>query len=131
MDRIPLALGNPRLLFFANLITTLGMGLAVWGYDVFGLPGFILSMAAAKVLANFFLTLTLPTGRVQMLGQSTFFSLGFITYTLVCIHGLKLAESTLSFYPYAGLVCLTAAMPILLAVLQAWLLIKAKNEETV
>ncbi|MDF3128262.1 oligosaccharide flippase family protein [Kiritimatiellaeota bacterium B1221] len=130
MDRIPLALGNPRLLFFANLITTLGMGLAVWGYQAYGLPGFILSMALAKIFANFFLTMTLPTGRFKMLGQSVFFTLGFLGYTLACIYGLNQAEASLSFYPYAGLVCLSAAAPILLAMFRAWCLIKAKKEKS-
>lgn len=128
MDRIPLSLGNPRLLFFANLLTTLGMGAAVWGYGAFGLPGFILSMAAAKLLANLFLTLTLPNGRLHMLGQSAFFTLGFAAYTLACIHGLALAQTSLAFYPYAGLVCLSAATPILLAAARVWFLIKHKKE---
>lgn len=131
MDRIPLALGNPRLLFFANLITTLGMGLAVWGYDAYGLPGFILSMAAAKLLANLFLTLNLPCGRLQMIGQSSFFTLGFLAYTLACIYGLNLVEPTLPFNQYAAMVCLSAATPILLAALRVWLIIKAKKKDEV
>jgi O-antigen/teichoic acid export membrane protein len=128
MDRIPLSLGNPRLLFFANLLTTLGMGMAVWGYESFGLPGFILSMAAAKVLANIFLTITLPNGRVHMLGQSTGFTLGFAAYTLACIYGLNLVQPELGLYPYAGLVCLAAGVPILVAAGRVWFLIKEKKE---
>jgi hypothetical protein len=120
MDRIPLSLGNPRLLFFANLLTTLGMGAAVWGYRAFGLPGFI--------LGNLFLTLTLPNGRLHMLGQSAFLTLGFAAYTLACIYGLALAQPLFTLYPYAALVCLSAATPILIAAARVWFLIRHKQE---
>ncbi len=128
MDRIPLALGKPRQLFNANLLTTLGMIAAVYGYHRFALPGFILGMAAANLLALLYLCMGLPTQKLPMLGQSLRFTLGYLAYTLAAIHGLRLAEPLLTLWPYAALVCLASALPILLAALRVTALIRRKDK---
>jgi O-antigen/teichoic acid export membrane protein len=128
MDRIPLALGNPRLLFFSNLLGTTGMAAAVWGYGSFGLPGFILCMAASRWLSLIFLSATLPSGRAAMTLQSLLFTFSFALYTLAAIAGLRFAQPRLTLYPYAALVCTAAALPVLLAGLRVFFLIRAKKK---
>jgi len=127
MDRIPLALGKPRQLFFANLLTTAGMIAAVCGYHRFGLPGFILGMAAANLPALLYLCLGLPTRKLAMLGQSLRFTLGYLAYTLATIRGLSLVQPRLSLWPYAALVCLASGLPILLSVFRVLVLIRRKD----
>ncbi len=146
MDRIPLALGNPRLLFFGNLITTAGMFGAIWGYQSYGLPGFILSMSAAKWLTQFFLTFTLPFHRFKMLLQSFGFTLGFGLYSWAAIlfqnwayarlepgewvWSLEPSDWDTDFLLYAAAVCTSCALPILLAAAMVFLLIKRQKSES-
>lgn len=127
MDRIPLALGKPRILFIANLLTTLGMFAAVYGYRLLALPGFISGMALANLAAHLYLLTRLPHHRLRMTLQSLRFTLGFLAYTLPAIHLLRLAQSRLDLLPYAAAVCLAAALPILLAAARVLLLIRRKD----
>lgn len=127
MDRIPLALGKPRLLFFANLLTTLGMGFAYLGYQFAQLPGFILGMAAANFSAHLFLSLTLPSGRGAMLLQSLIFTLGHGCYTAAALYLLHTLQPRLAFLPYALTVCAAAGLPIATAGLRVFLLIREKK----
>jgi len=80
MDRIPLALGKPRELFYSNLINCSGIALGFLGYHLAKLPGFILGTTLGNVCAHLFLTLRLPLGRRPMLNQSLLFSIGWLLY---------------------------------------------------
>lgn len=82
MDRIPLALGQPKKLFQSGLLTTLAMLLALPGYALLGLPGFILSMSMANLIAHGFLVAGLPEGRAPMLQQSLIITLSLLFYGL-------------------------------------------------
>ena len=89
MDRIPLALGQPKKLFQTGLLTTLAMLLALPGYTYFGLPGFILGMSMANLLAHGYLVMGLPEGRADMLRQGLIFTLGLLAYGLPLILVLR------------------------------------------
>jgi len=74
MGRIPLALGDSRSLFFANIIQTCGIFTAGGGYYAYGLPGFIVGLAVGPVATHLFLVLYLPLRRKQMVWQTVRFT---------------------------------------------------------
>ncbi|MFH7320745.1 oligosaccharide flippase family protein [Desulfurivibrio sp. D14AmB] len=75
MDRIPLALGNARVLFFSNVIQTSFIVLAITGYWVAGLPGFILGLSIGPLASHLFLLCYVPNRKGEMLRQSLRFTL--------------------------------------------------------
>lgn len=85
MERVPLALGHAKALFVSNLVVTGGYGLAVAGYHLHGLPGFILGLSCGVFLAHGVLLLWIPGGRKAMLGQTAGYSAAFGAYTLAAI----------------------------------------------
>lgn len=89
MDRIPLAMGQPRDLFFSNLINCAGIGLGSLGFTACGLPGFIIGLSLGNLCAHLFLTIRLPFGRRAMLKQSLSFSLGWFAYSILAITTLQ------------------------------------------
>lgn len=80
IDRVPLAMGQTRILFQTNVLNMFSMGLAIPGYLVFGLPGFILGLAGAQAIAVVYITWHLPCDRLKTLRQSILFSLCFGLY---------------------------------------------------
>lgn len=120
MDRIPLALGRPRVLFTANLLTTGVMLLALPGYHALGLPGFILGMTLANVTAHVYLVTTLEQGRARMTRQTALFSLGLLCYALPMIYALSHFRGHASLWAYSVAVLLSVAPPALLGLWQAW-----------
>ncbi len=128
MDRIPLALGQPRRLFEANVLATLGMLVAVAGQRFFGLPGFIVGMAASQVLAHVFLVWSLPTGRWAMLAQSGLATAGCAAYALPAMWVLAQLEPRLGTWGYGALVAAVAGLPVPLAVGQVRAMMKKKTE---
>jgi hypothetical protein len=74
MDRIPLALGSSKSLFFANIIQTFGVVTAMGGYFIGGLSGFIVGLAAGPVAAHLFLVFYLPLLRMEMIWQTARFT---------------------------------------------------------
>ncbi len=94
MDRIPLAMGRGRELFFSNLLNCSGLGFGVLGYSLAQLPGFVLGTSLGNILAHVFLTLRLPHERGRMLCQSIVFTLGWLGYSCAAVFGLRfLAEA--------------------------------------
>ncbi len=85
MSRIPLALGAPRILFVSNCVTTAALVLAVFGYRIAGLPGFIVGMALADLCALTYLIFRLPAGRMAMVKQSVRGTLGAAAYAAPAI----------------------------------------------
>lgn len=117
MDRIPLSLGRPRVLFNANVLTTAGMSLALPGYLGFGLPGFILGLTVANLASHGYLIATLPHGRGAMVRQSAAFTLGLLAYALPLV--LLLQGELFATSPALQLLTVTlAAGP--LALFGAW-----------
>lgn len=111
MDRIPLALGNSRALFVANVLKALGMGLAAGGYAVAGLTGFIVGMAGAQVLAFGYLLTVLPTGWKPMLIQSMWYSVAFGAYAAGALGAAAWVKPILSTGWHAAATVALAALP--------------------
>ncbi|ADH86446.1 oligosaccharide flippase family protein [Desulfurivibrio alkaliphilus] len=74
MDRIPLALGNSRALFFSNVVRTCGVMPAMGGYWLAGLPGFIVGLALGPMAAHLFLVKYLPCQQSEMVRQGIRFT---------------------------------------------------------
>jgi len=129
MDRIPLALGTPKKLFVANLLTVCGMAFAVLGYREAGLHGFILGMAGAKLLSHVYLVGGLPFHKWGMLSQSLRFTVGYLAYALSAVFALAWVEPRVHLYGYMAAVCLAAGLPILLASGRVWFIIKDRKKE--
>jgi len=91
MERVPLALGHPKALVVSNLIATAGYALAIPGYHYFGLPGFIVSLAFAVLLAHLYLVHWMPSGRMRMLRQTMAYSAVHGSYAI----GIVLLEKCL------------------------------------
>lgn len=119
IDRVPLAMGQTRILFQTNVLNMFSMGLAIPGYLLFGLPGFIVGLAAAQVVAVVYVTWHLPCERVKTLRQSIFFSLGFGLYGVLGVFLLlqipkhALLMRTIISAGLAGLPLLMAGVAIL------------------
>lgn len=114
MDRIPLALGAPRVLFIAGLLTTIGMAMAPLGYHAAALPGFIVGMTLANLAAHLYLLVSLDHYRGAMTRQSLLFSLGLLAYTLPLIHALERWQQTLAPPAWMAATALSAGLPLLL-----------------
>ena len=117
MDRIPLALGKPRRLFEANVITTVSMLAAVAGYRFFALPGFIIGMSLSSALSHLYLVWSLPSGRLHMIAQSAFATLGFALYAVPVMGLLNALQSRMPTWGYGPCVFGAALLPCALA---AW-----------
>lgn len=117
MDRIPLALGAPRVLFVANLLTAIGMAMALFGYHAAALPGFIVGMSLANLVAHLYLLAVLGHCRRAMTRQSLVFSLGLFAYTLPMIFLLTRLQESLASSAWLAATALAAGLPLLLG---AW-----------
>lgn len=115
MDRIPLALGKPRRLFEANVITTVSMLAAVAGYRLYALPGFIIGMSLSNVLSHAYLVWSLPSGRLEMVLQSVFATLGLALYAGPAMALLNAVQGRLPAWAYGVCVFTAAAVPCALA----------------
>jgi len=129
MDRVPLALGFPRTLFVSNVIATAAMALAAVGYRFAGLPGFILGMTSANVLAQGYLVWRLPVGRAAMMGQSLSATVGFGLYALAGIAFLQAVAVRLPWWQNGALTGLLAFVPLALAAWQIRKLLAAQRRE--
>jgi O-antigen/teichoic acid export membrane protein len=125
MDRIPLALGQPKKLFQTGLLTTLAMLLALPGYWLSGLPGFILGMTLANLLAHAYLLAALPEGRAALARQGLLFSLGLLAYVLPLLLLLREPFFTTNLWLQALVVVLGGLPPLLLG---AWSLRRAMQD---
>jgi len=115
MERVPLALGNPKALFISNVIVTSGYAFAVPGYLWFGLHGFILGLAAGVLLAHLILLRWIPTGRFSMLFQTVCYSLAFGIYTLAAIWAGRFFGGRWGEWGDVGISLLCALFPCLMS----------------
>jgi len=70
IDRIPLALGNSRALFVANVIQFFGVLFATVGYAFAGMSGFIVGMCVGPLASHCYVISVLPGRRRQLWWQS-------------------------------------------------------------
>lgn len=113
MERVPLALGHPRALFFSNLLTTAGYGLAIPGYFWFGIPGFLLALAASSFAAHGLLMSWVPVRRRDMLAQTGGFTLIFGLYGVAVCWATRLLPQ--GSWPYFLGVAGAALVPVAIA----------------
>lgn len=85
MDRIPLALGNSRAMFFSNVWRAIGTVIAAGGYLLGGLPGFILGLSAGPLLAHAYLMRHIPANRRELAIQGVRFTLGGMAYAVPAV----------------------------------------------
>lgn len=117
IDRIPLAMGRSRALFFSNLAGSFGMVLAWLGYQAAALPGFILGMALSNLAAQVCLqrAIPLPGARGGLARQSLLASLAVAGYAVPMALALRALGPLVPAWVRIGLSALSAAVPILVA----------------
>jgi O-antigen/teichoic acid export membrane protein len=117
MERIPLALGNSRALFFSNIIQTCGILIAMIGYWLAGLPAFIVGLAVGPVASHIFLLFYVPVRKGEMLQQSARFTiLAGLTGVLAVVCTLWLRAIATPFVWVLAVIFL-ALIPLMIA---AW-----------
>ncbi len=81
IDRVPLALGNSKALFIANVVRCGGLLVAGVAYQYFGVTGFIVGLAAGPVAAQFSILRQIPHDRARIVLQGLWFTLALAAYT--------------------------------------------------
>ena len=116
IDRIPLALGHPRANFFSNLAGAFGMVLAYGGYQLAGLPGFIIGMSLSNIAAHICLQINIPSPRLPLIRQSLLSALG-AAYTLPALALLCVLDPHLGKWGSVAAHAALAALPLCAAAL--------------
>lgn len=80
IGNVPLALGNSKSIFIANVVKTIGIPIAVAGYLLSGLPAFIVGLSFGPLASHVYLINILPVGRRLVAVQSILFSLVGLMY---------------------------------------------------
>ena len=116
MDRIPLAMGNSKALFYSNMIQTGGIIAAAVGYWTAGLHGFVLGLAVGPAVAHLFLMQHIPVSRGNMLRQSAVFTIiGVLGGGAAVAFTLWLRTSSSS-HAWISAVLICSLSPLLLAI---------------
>lgn len=129
MERIPLALGNSRALFYANVWRCLGTMFAVVGYLLASLPGFIVGLAFGPMIAHFYLLKHLPCGRQPILMQGIRFTAAGGAYGVFAVLFTRWvqAQSDWGAWVFSVVVCLF--IPVCCGAFMVWRLIQTKPQE--
>jgi O-antigen/teichoic acid export membrane protein len=127
MNRLHLALGQPRVNFVANVVATVSLLLAVVGYRIAHLPGFIVGMACADLLAHLYLSLRLPSGRARMLRQSAL-ATALVFACAAPAMGFANRFAGAPWWTEGPAVAVAAALPLLVAAVQVRRLLRARKE---
>jgi O-antigen/teichoic acid export membrane protein len=130
MDRIPLALGNSRALFFSNLWRLVGIVLAVVGYFIAALPGFLVGLAVGPVIAHLYLLRHVPSHRLAMAGQGARFTIGGLAYGLPAVVLTVWIKGTADVWTLAATVFVVAAMPLFVAACMVWKCIRGHERRS-
>ena len=115
MDRIPLALGNSRALFYANVWRTAGIGFAVGGYMLWGLPGFIVGLSLGPLIAHGYMTKHIPTEKSELVMQGARFTIGGLLYGLPAVTLVNLLEHSSGPWVWGVGVLVLGGVPLLVA----------------
>ncbi len=121
MDRIPLAMGNPRALFVANVLQTAGIAFAMGGYLLGGLPGFVVGLAIGPVIAHGYMVRHIPAQRRAMLMQGVCFTVGGLVYAIPAVLLVNLVSAGGNAWLWPVAVAGLAGGPLALA---AWIVRK-------
>jgi len=120
MDRIPLALGRPHLLFASNVVNLAAMAFAAIGYRFFQLPGFITGMALANVSSHVFLLIRSPLGRRELGAQAVRFTIPLLLYTIPAAIALRHLPDAWSSVARVAVHLAAASLPWLVAAPAVW-----------
>lgn len=120
MDRIPLALGNSRALFLANIIKTSGIFSAIAGYWLAGIPGFVVGMAFGPAAAHLFLLRYLPSKRPEMLSQGIRFTIIVALVGALAVGTTLWTQAMYSPIIWIGSVLLAAGIPLMTTAIIAY-----------
>ncbi len=115
MSRIPLALGNSRALFFANVWMCAGNLLALVGYVYFALPGFIAGLALGPIVSHLYLLRHVPSGARALLRQSVGFTFVAGSYGGLAVAVTSYVRATCSETAWAFAVGGMALIPLTIA----------------
>ncbi|MCC6907835.1 MAG: oligosaccharide flippase family protein [Phycisphaerales bacterium] len=115
MDRLPLALGNSKALFYANVWRTAGVVFAVAGYAVWGLAGFVIGLALGPVIAHVYVLREVPFGREALTRQAVRFTLGAAAYGLPAALIANRLDSAYEFWIRVAATAGLAGMPLAVA----------------
>ncbi len=120
MDRIPLALGNSRALFMANVWRCGGIVLAIGGYRIAQLPGFIMGLAIGPVIAHVYLLRHVPIERRAILIQGVRFTLGVLAYGVPAVLVTVWLREFANVWSQAMAVAVLVGLPLLVSALVVW-----------
>tara|TARA_R110002072_G_scaffold302503_1_gene485962 strand:+ start:7062 stop:8519 length:1458 start_codon:yes stop_codon:yes gene_type:complete len=113
MSRIPLALGNSRAMFYSNVWMCTGSLLAIGGYYLAALPGFISGLAMGPVISHMYLLRHVPAGRLALFRQSVRFTLVAVAYGMSAVLATNFVRSWVSELAWAAMVVTLAVTPVL------------------
>ena len=109
----------PRTLFVANLVKACGYALAIVGYVLADLPGFIVGLVLSTLVAHAYIVSTFPAKRAAIRLQTLRFTAGFGLFTAAALAGVdRLATAPsdiliIATLAAAAVPCCAAAVAIL------------------
>jgi O-antigen/teichoic acid export membrane protein len=115
MDRVPLALGHSRALFICNLVTTASYGVAILGFWLYGLPGFILGRCSGYIIAHLVMLAWIPIRRGAMLTQTLLYTLGIAIYGGIAVYWMHWISNHVALKGEIAAAFLTAISPCAVA----------------
>lgn len=129
MDRIPLAMGNSRALFVANVWRCCGIVLAVAGYMIGELPGFLVGLALGPVIAHIYLLRHVPEQRNAVAMQGVRFTAGGLAYGAAAVAMTQWVTSSSDAWMSAASVVVLAALPTTIAMWIVWKRLKGNDRK--
>lgn len=126
MDGIPLALGNSKALFLANIWRCAGIVLAIGGYVYAKLPGFIIGLSLGPIIAHTYLLRHLPVERTAIVTQGIWFTLGAMTYGIPAMVIASRIRATSDKLTLAAAILTLAGVPLIVSAVLVFKRIRGK-----
>ncbi len=118
INRLPLAMGKPRVLFNANVATSVvSLPLSVLGFFQFDIPGFIIGLAIGQLVKYVVLTAAIGEGRREIHAQTLRFTVAVSAY---CAGSLLVLGAIESFWLNLSVMFVLAALPQIGAARMVW-----------
>ncbi len=119
-DRFPLALGNSRALFYSNVIRASGIIISVFGYNVAGIPGFVLGLTCGSIFTHIQLLYHARPVQKQIVSQSLTATLIWLIIGTTGIMISEFCRAHSSFQMFAIVTVALALAPPMLVISYAW-----------
>lgn len=127
IDGLPLALGNSKALFFANIWRCSGFLFAAGGYMLAKLPGFIVGLSLGPVVAHAYILFHIPARRKEIVAQGLKFSIGGLFFGLFAVLITKWAGSNFDQLIFSAMVVMIAIIPLILSAWIVWTRIRSEG----